>query len=433
MHSGMRASWSMASLSLTLVSLAFGLVKGLDAQGVPQDEDCVRCHLEQDEERLVRPAQDYEEDLHAAEGFGCLDCHGPEAGLAVGFGFLGKPERQQVARLCGRCHSDAEFMRRYNPALRVDQVAEYGTSVHGQRLARDNDENVAVCISCHPAHSIKPPSDPQSSVHPLNVASLCGSCHSDTDRLAAYDVPTDQESRYERSVHWTWMTEEEDLSAPTCNDCHGNHGAAPPGISSVENVCGQCHSVMATFFEENGHAEYFVEEGLPGCATCHGNHDIEPSTDEMLQLFADSVCARCHTQGDTLAGIFTVVSALIDSLRTQRERANAILLEARNVGMEVSRAQFELEDATTALVKARAAVHSFTADSVRQEVEAGLVVTRTAYEGGRDALDEHLFRRQGLAVSVGLILLLIAGLALKIRQLERPSTMDPPHGTGVGA
>src|SRR6266540_7241295 len=39
--------------------------------------------------------------------------------------------RPQSCGICGRCHSDAQFMKRYNPALRVDQVAEYATSVHG--------------------------------------------------------------------------------------------------------------------------------------------------------------------------------------------------------------------------------------------------------------------------------------------------------------
>ncbi len=413
--------WRTGRSMVTLALVALGIPVGAASQGVPQDDDCIRCHLDLDEERLVRPAQDYETDLHAEVGFGCLDCHGPAAGLAVGTGFLGKPERRQVAQLCGRCHSDADFMRQFDPALRVDQVTEYATSVHGRRLARDNDRNVAVCTSCHPAHAIKPPSDPQSSVHPLNVGRLCGNCHSDPDVVGQYDVRTDQEARYERSVHWRWMTEEEDLSAPTCNDCHGNHGAAPPGVLSVQNVCGQCHSVMQTFFDESAHAEYFGDANLPSCATCHGNHEIDSTNDEMLLTFADSVCALCHTQGDTLAGILPVMKTLIDSLRESRERAHEILLEARNAGMEVSRAQFELEDATNALVKARTAIHAFTADSVKQEMEAGLVITRNAYERGVEALDEHLFRRQGLAVSVALILVLIAGLMMKIRQLERSS------------
>ncbi len=87
--------------------------------------------------------------------------------------------------------------------------------------------------------------------------------------------------------------------------------------------------------------------------------------------------------------------------------------------MEVSEAQFDLSAATTALISARAAVHGFSVDGVRQEVEAGLQVTSRAYERGQAALADLQFRRLGLAVSVGIILLLIVGLVLKIRHIER--------------
>ena len=38
-------------------------------------------------------------------------------------GFRGKIERKDVPALCGRCHSDAAYMRQYNPSLRTDQFA----------------------------------------------------------------------------------------------------------------------------------------------------------------------------------------------------------------------------------------------------------------------------------------------------------------------
>ena len=83
-------------------------------------------------------------------------------------------------------------MRRYNPSLRVDQVAEYYTSVHGKRLREQKDQKVATCASCHVPHSIRPPNDSRSSVHPLRVADTCGSCHANKDYMAPYKIPTDQ-------------------------------------------------------------------------------------------------------------------------------------------------------------------------------------------------------------------------------------------------
>ncbi|MFQ5830634.1 MAG: cytochrome c3 family protein, partial [Candidatus Methylomirabilia bacterium] len=309
-------------------------------------ESCTACHLETGDDRLVKPVQDFRKDIHAAKGFGCASCHGgdpSQAGMEAmdpAKGYIGKPERAQVPRLCGRCHSDARFMKHYNPALRVDQVAEYRTSVHGQRLKEFGDPKVATCANCHPAHSIKPPSDPTSSVHPLKVAETCGACHGDPKYMQPYKIPTDQLEKYRQSVHWKTMSGKGDLSAPTCNDCHGNHGAAPPGISWVGNVCGQCHVVQAERFAKSVHAKAFVQMGAPGCVTCHENHEITEASDEMLGLADEAVCAGCHSAEDEGGKSATEMRRLIDSLRDESDKAGTILREAEHAGMEVSQAQF---------------------------------------------------------------------------------------------
>ena len=388
-------------------------------------ESCATCHLEIGDERLAAPVKAFAEDIHAAKGFGCASCHGgdpKEAGMEAmdpAKGYIGKPERQQVVQLCGRCHSDARFMKRYNPALRVDQVIEYASSVHGRRLRELGDPKVATCVSCHPAHAIRPPSDPASSIHPVRVAETCGRCHADPRYMEPYRIRTDQLRKYRGSIHWKTMAEKGDLSAPTCNDCHGNHGAAPPGISWVGNVCGQCHAVMADLFAKSRHARIFTQMGVPGCATCHDNHEIKPATDEMLGLGEGAVCATCHAADDGGGKAAAEMRALIDSLRGESDKARAILLQAEHAGMEVSQAQFELKGATDALVKGRAAVHAFTVEAVRREVEAGHTISAKASARGVRALEELQFRRKGLAVSVVIILALIVGLVFKIREVDR--------------
>jgi hypothetical protein len=430
---------SLGLMMLTSVAMVLTVMPGraVGRQRQPTNEDCIDCHQRLDDSSLVRPTIDFPTDIHAERGFGCLSCHGPDptgAGAPPdpATGFLSRPTRAGVIAMCGRCHSNADMMRAYNPARRVDQVAEYESSVHGMRLAKFGDPKVAVCTSCHPAHRIRPPSDNQSSVYPLHVAETCGACHSDSTRMASYGIPTDQREEYEQSVHWQWMNDEADLSAPTCNDCHGNHGAAPPGVSSVLNVCGQCHSVMATMFSEGPHNDPFLEAGLPGCATCHSNHAIHKPSDDMLLEVRDRVCSRCHAHGEVGSETFGTIRVMIDSLLMAIDSSRLTLEEAENLGMEVSQAQFTLEEASTSLVKARAAIHTFSEDSVRQEVVAGMAVAGRASERGRDALHEHAFRREGLAVSVGLILLLIVALALRIRELERTPSSGPRfHTTGV--
>jgi hypothetical protein len=392
--------------------------------GQESDDSCVTCHAALSDSRLSAPVEAFASDVHAAAGFNCVSCHGgdaQEAGLAAmdpARGYVGTPSEREIVPLCGRCHSDAEFMRRYDPSLRVDQVAEYQTSVHGFQLLERGDERVATCASCHPAHSIKPPSDPSSSVYPLNLAETCAGCHADAEYMGPYTLPVDQHEKYQRSIHWRMLSEEDDLSAPTCNDCHGNHGAAPPGVSWVGNVCGQCHTVMASQFNESFHSRIFAMLGNPGCATCHGNHEIVETGDELLGLAEGTVCSRCHGEGSTGGRVAAEMRGLIDSLRVELFKADSILAQAEHAGMEVSQAQFDLNSATTSLVSARTAVHSFSADAVREEVEGGLEVTAQAYGRGRDAMNELQFRRIGLAVSVSIILLLIVGLVLKIRQLE---------------
>lgn len=401
----------------------FSFGGGLAAQTLPTSEDCRSCHLTLGEERLSDPARVYDTDIHAETGFGCLACHGSGGfdRLDPRAGFLSKPARQEIPGMCGRCHSDGAFMRQFNPGLRTDQESEYWTSVHGQRLREENDQAVATCIDCHPAHEIRPPSDPESTVYPTHVIETCGRCHADEERMAPYGIPTDQVEEYRGSVHGQQLLEAGDVSAPVCNDCHGNHGAAPPGISSVRNVCGQCHSVMADFFDQSQHEEIFDAADLPGCVACHGNHGISMATDAALGTRSREVCTRCHTPGDPNGQAFRQIAGVLDSLAMAVEESRAVLEDAENKGMEVSQALFELEDVTNAEVRARSAIHTLNVDAVRNETKAGLDIAARAEERGEEALEEHHFRRVGLGVSAGIILLLITAVFLRMRDSEARS------------
>jgi predicted CXXCH cytochrome family protein len=279
-------------------------------------------------------------------------------------------------------------------------------------------------VSCHPAHSIKPPSDPASSVHPLRVAETCARCHADDAYMSGRKLPTDQLRKYQTSVHWTAMSVKGDLSAPTCNDCHGNHGAAPPGVSWVGNVCGQCHTVMAELFSKSVHAKVFPNLGLPGCAACHDNHAIQPASPGMVGLGKGAVCADCHKETDGGGQAATAMRAALDALREEHARAAAALAKAEHAGMEVSQVRFDLNGANDALVKARTAVHAASADAVRHETDAGLTIAGKAYAGAVRALDELRFRRTGLATSLVIIVVLIGGLVARIRQLDRRRRLE---------
>ena len=391
---------------------------------------CIDCHIKLDDPRLSAPAKLFENDVHRGRGLSCNDCHGgdpnadtSEAAKDPRKGYLGKPRTVDIPAYCGKCHSDANLMKRFNPSLRVDQEKEYYTSVHGQ-LLRTGEQKVATCISCHTVHGIRAVSDPLSSVYPLNVADTCAKCHGNAEYMSAFKIPSDQVTKFKTSVHAKALYQKQDLSAPTCNDCHGNHGAAPPGIASVANVCGQCHARQADLFQASPHKAAFDQQGLAECVTCHSNHDIAVPTDQLIGTQQGALCVNCHSSGDKGFVAAGQMRSRIDELIVSIDKSNDILSLAERKGMEVSKPKFELKGATDALTHARVLIHASSTDEVEKVVGPGLNVANKGYQAGLDALAELSFRRKGLAVSLVFILFLALLVYLKIRQIERRQLVE---------
>jgi predicted CXXCH cytochrome family protein len=158
---------------------------------------------------------------------------------------------------------------------------------------------------------------------------------------------------------------------------------------------------------------------MPGCATCHQNHEVVEASDEMLGLAEGAVCGRCHSEDDAGGAAATTMRTLLDSLGAAFEVADSILARAELAGMEVSEAQFELSGANNAAIQARASMHAFDVEAVTADVAEGITITQAAYARGQEAINEIGFRRTGLAISVAIILLVVAGLLLHIRQLNQ--------------
>ena len=403
-----------------------GVMLGMTFCALPafaQQNSCIDCHGSLDPPLQVT-ADQFATDVHAQKGLTCASCHGGDPtkadmdAMSKKAGFRGKPDRKQIPEFCGRCHSDAAFMRQYNPSLRTDQLAQYRTSVHGQRLAR-GDTKVAVCIDCHGVHGIRPASDTRSTVNPLNVAQTCSHCHSNADYMKEYKIPTDQFEKYSKSVHHEAMVVRGDLSAPTCTTCHGNHGAAPPGVGSVVNVCATCHVFQSQMFDKSAHKVAFEKAGLPGCVVCHSNHEVKHPSDAMLGTGPAAVCLRCHSPGDHCDKARVAILADLTRLNDAIKDADAVLAVAESSGMEVSEARLSQDQARDDLTKARVTIHSFQAELVNQDIQAGLKVAAANLEAGKGALRERNYRRVGLAVSVFFILIVLVGLRAYIRLIEK--------------
>src|SRR5262245_27379611 len=143
---------------------------------------CVKCHAEIGDE-LAAPIAQVQNDVHGLRGLSCASCHGgkPNDDEHRGSddprkGFVGTPAPRQVQSFCVKGHSNAEVMKRYNPAMRIDQEAEYVTSIHGKKIAQ-GDQKPATCISCHGFHGVKAVKDSSAPVFPTHVAETCGRCH----------------------------------------------------------------------------------------------------------------------------------------------------------------------------------------------------------------------------------------------------------------
>jgi hypothetical protein len=139
----------------------------------------------------------------------------------------------------------------------------------------------------------------------------------------------------------------------------------------------------------------------------------------MLSTGDKSACTGCHPPTSSGAMLAAKMLGSIDRLKADTDKATVTLASAEHAGMEVSQPLFELNEAKTALIKARAAIHSFDQATVEKEIEPGLKVSERAYARGVKALDELQFRRKGLAISALIILALVVGLVLKIREMER--------------
>ncbi|MBI4179662.1 cytochrome c3 family protein [bacterium] len=381
---------------------------------VAQPTSCESCHFESDS-ALVESVRS---SVHA--GVGCHGCHGgnpavpDEAAMFDDPTFKGKPERKDVPEFCGGCHSD---VRRMNPfGIQTDQLAQYKTSKHGEMLFGKGDENVAVCADCHGAHGIKSPKDPASTVYPTNIPSTCGRCHSDEKKMSKYKLPSSPPADYEHSVHAQALRVRKDLSAPTCATCHGNHGAAPPGVKQVSDVCGRCHVREAEAFGRSPHAAATETGKMKACVSCHSNHAILHPTEDLLR----SACIDCHKGTDHKA--LTVRDEFLTGFGQLRQDVSAVsedLHKAASRGFEVGEAQVQMEEAKTALIALTPAQHALDlADlsKVLRENNGRMEEIRKSIK--EKVLSEGVRRLMFLPIAIFLVVLSI-GFAAKRAEVEQ--------------
>jgi hypothetical protein len=408
---------------LLLLAILF-VSSNLSSQEIPVD-NCLNCHeLWEDEDG---PAHTFRRDAHFQRNIGCYGCHGGDPTLEdmdevrKSKGFLGVPDPLEIPQFCANCHSDPTYMRAHNPSLPTDQLDKYRISIHGQRLFEDKDTKVANCVSCHTAHSIANAKLPYASTYAKKLPYTCGSCHADEEYMREYNIPTNQLEEYVNSVHGIALLEHDDLGAPACNDCHSNHGAAPPGVTSLAAVCGVCHAIEAQLYDQSPHEIAFVELDLPMCATCHSNHKIKKPSDSMIGLSEQGVCGDCHSSDDGTSAAVAInqIRSGIGKLLDAADSARYLLANVRQKGMMTSDIEFLMKDVDQAIIQSRISIHAFSADSVLPKVETGIEKADEAQLKAASLIDNYYFRRKGLVISTIIMTFLVVLLYLKIRKIEK--------------
>ena len=418
----------MRVLTLTLI---LGLFIQMTFADVDRDRDaCIQCHVEIDEDLDNPIITHYENDVHYEKGLSCSDCHGgnPEAwddedkAMWDSESFIEDMSKMDEVKMCGKCHSDPTFMRQYTATVKTDQLAQYWTSQHGIKL-QEGSEIVATCTSCHDVHGIYPVSDPRSKVYPLNIPNTCSHCHSDENVMKNSGLPTDQMDDYKTSVHGVALIENQDLGSPACNDCHGNHGAAPPDVGHISDICGTCHINNKDLFEKSPLQSAFMENGLGQCEGCHNNHAVEHPTEEFLNWDNNAVCIKCHEDADKDSKVVKMAGSFyetISGLKSGIELADSLLNNAEEKGMEVADYYYHLEEAHRTLIQTRTAIHSFNVETVNEIAAPGKKEIEASIAGATQALKDWVFRRKGLFIFSLIISLVAIALYLKIRDMEKP-------------
>jgi len=135
----------------------------------------------------------------------CTDCHGVHEVRRVKDP-ASPAFHQSVPATCGKCHGDAELMKRHG--IETHATRDFAASIHGQKLAA-GATGVPSCADCHDAHAATPPGAGE-------VADVCGMCHGETrDRF--------RESPHAMAFARTGMKQ--------CVTCHGNHAVRLPDYS----------------------------------------------------------------------------------------------------------------------------------------------------------------------------------------------------------
>ena len=387
-----------------------------------KESSCVKCHLDLGGES-AKPVRELQESVHFEKEVACHDCHGgdptsfdEDKSMAKDAGFIAKPEFEEIPKFCARCHSDVNLMKKYK--LRTDQLSLYKTSYHGKALYEKGDKYTATCISCHGGHDMKAPGNPYSDSYKPNIPRTCNRCHGEPVLMGSYGIPADQFEEFRKSVHGKLLLDNMDLRAPSCTDCHGVHGAHPPGFTEIAAVCSLCHGAIAKLFKESPHYLERERVEVAKCVDCHGDHNIVYPSTLLYEGEEEGRCGGCHGLDSKQDRLATIIKKKLGDATASVKSADQALEKVRRSGKNISKIEETFEEARAELVKARAVTHTLSIEKIEAYTNTVQQKSAEVLRAGEKIVEELTGRKRGVIFVLVILGVFIAVIYAKMRTLK---------------
>jgi predicted CXXCH cytochrome family protein len=252
---------------------------------------CMKCHanIEAAHVKIVR-GELWEKEPHKVPA--CVECHGPHKARRVLY------EDSMNDNFCLRCHANPELKK----IMANGEEKSLYVNIDDFRHSIHQDKKIA-CVKCHV--------NVDHNNNPVCVNSGpvdCSICHADQVKL------------YEKSTHGM-LAAKNDLNAPKCTDCHGDHNIMSKAVSdspifsrNVPDLCASCHREgekaavkyqgteheIIKHYKMSIHGKGLSESGLlvsATCTNCHTSHSMLPTSNPDSSVNRANIvdtCATCH-------------------------------------------------------------------------------------------------------------------------------------------
>jgi cytochrome b subunit of formate dehydrogenase len=276
-------------------------IKAFPHDPTPVMPKCATCHADE------KTAYDHGVHAKAAAAGNtnvakCQDCHGSVHELLPSSDPKSKVARTNIPQTCGACHGQKFVMA--SGGMTAAPFNSYQESVHGKAVAAGSDK-AAVCTDCHGEHDILSATDPKSPINKFNVPATCAKCHNEIKQQYVQSI------HGTAIVRGNWQAPVctdchgiHTIKAPS----NPNSSVA---AANVKNTCAQCHesvrlsnefgvprgrvdSYLASY---HGMAQAVGSKTAANCASCHGAHNILPSSDPHSTINHANLaktCGQCH-------------------------------------------------------------------------------------------------------------------------------------------